>query len=206
MSLSSRFHGATYRTQSGVVLILVMVVLLAMTFAGLALIRSLDTANLIAGNMAFQQSATQSADAGVESAIGWLEANNTGSLLQNNHVEVGYSAQTSVVPANRQGEAFWSYFSGAGVCKLPLAGGVCTNQPDSAGNSVSFMIQRICAATGSPTAAGAGCAQSPTASTAGNNEGAGEEQLAVSAVYYRITVRVEGPRNTMSYVQAVVAM
>ena len=41
----------------------------------------------------------------------------------------------------------------------------------------------------------------------GNAEEAGEIQLnAPSEVYYRITARVDGPRNTVSYIQVVVAI
>ena len=45
--------------------------------------------------------------------------------------------------------------------------------------------------------------------SSGNNEGAGEDVISpvsASAAYYRITVRVTGPRNSVSYVQALVLM
>ena len=60
----------------GIVLIMALIVLVAMTLGAVALVRSVYTSNVIAGNLAFQQSATHSADAGVEAAIVWLENNN----------------------------------------------------------------------------------------------------------------------------------
>jgi Tfp pilus assembly protein PilX len=72
---------SSQKIQSGVVLIIALIVLVAMTLAALALVRSVDTNNLIAGNMAFQQAAKHSADAGVEAAATWLKANSTGSVL-----------------------------------------------------------------------------------------------------------------------------
>jgi hypothetical protein len=55
---------------------------------------------------------------------------------------------------------------------------------------------------------GASCVASPqVSSAAGNNEEAGDKQLnAPSSVFYRITVRVAGPRNTVSYVQSMISL
>ena len=66
---------------------------------------------------------------------------------------------------------------------------------------------RVCELFGLPTA-GATCAVSPLVTSAtGNQEVAGRLQLsAPSLVYYRITARIAGPRNTVSYVQATVAL
>ena len=204
-----RFRPGLARRQTGVVLMVALIMLVAMTLAGLALVRSMDTTNLIAGNMEFQQAATHSADAGVEAAVAWLELNNTMGGLDNNLAGSGYTSSAQVNTANQSGPAIWAALSPAGVCALPVAGGVCSaapGTPDASGNTISFIIQRLCNATGNRN--GAGCAVSPgTSSTQGNNEGAGEQQLTFStAVYYRVTVRVLGPRNTVSYVQSIVSM
>jgi Tfp pilus assembly protein PilX len=195
--------------QQGVVMMVALVILVVMTLAGIALMRSMDTTNLIAGNMAFKQAATHSADSGVETAIAWLEANNAGSFLDNNIPVVGYTASSPNNAALPLGEAFWTAMTASGVCNLPMAGGVCSANavPNASGNRVSFMIQRLCAAAGNRN--GAGCSIVTGAVVAsGNNEGAGEEQLTGSStsVYYRITVRVVGPRNSVSYVQAIITL
>ncbi len=204
------------RAQSGMVMIFALIILVLMTLGGLMLMRSMDTTNLIAGNMAFQQAGVHSSDAAVESAIAWLETRNAvAGTLDSNIPAAGYTASTPVIAANQTGEAFWNLFAPSGICFLPVAGGACTASPgvaDAAGNTVSFVIQRLCSNTG--TAVGNGCAVLPAAGSAitnsGNNEGAGEDVLDAvaisSAVYYRITVRVTGPRNTVSFVQSVVAM
>ena len=64
--------------QDGAVLVVAIIVMVVMMLASIALVRSVDTGNLIAGNLAFQRSATHSADAAVEAAIAWLESCNTG--------------------------------------------------------------------------------------------------------------------------------
>jgi hypothetical protein len=87
----------------------------------------------------------------------------------------------------------------------PDPAGACAT--DVSGNRVSYAIQRLCNTTGAPTAAGVDCSVSPANNATGSGKGSGMIALQYnSQVYYRITVRVDGPRNTVSYAQAIVAM
>lgn len=191
--------------QRGVVLLVALIVLVAMTLAGIALVRSVDVANVIAGNLAFQQSATLSGDTGVESAVAWLETTATSSptSLHNDDATNGYYANGSNASrspaAGVSWDTFWvNTYTSSNSRQLPL--------DSTSGNQASYVIDRLCSAAGSPSG-GAGCMGSPQVTTAtGNEEEAGNIQLnAPSLVYYRITVRIVGPRNTVSYVQAIVA-
>jgi type IV pilus assembly protein PilX len=184
------------------VLVIALIVLIAMTLAGIALMRSVDTSNLIAGNLAFQQAATHSADAGVEDAVKWLETAGVG--LQDSDSTHGYAANGSDATNNPDAGQSWDAFWNATLLarKVDLNGG----DADGAGNKVSYVIDRMCMFTGSQTG-GASCAASPVVTAAtGNNEGTEVQLNAPSVVYYRVTVRVAGPRNTVSYVQAMVAL
>jgi type IV pilus assembly protein PilX len=192
--------------QGGIVLFIALIALVVLSLAAVALIRSSDTNTLITGNLAFKQAATTSADAGVEAAIAWLQTQNNGSALNSPITAVGYTASTTNNAGDPVGTAYWTALS-ANICLLPIAGGVCSaaGVPDASGNTIGFMIQRLCKATGDST--GAQCIAATDISTQGNNEGAGEDTLEFSsAVYYRIIVRVTGPRNTTSYVQTIVSM
>ncbi len=199
----SRRHG---RNQSGgVALITALIVLLAMTLAGLAIMRSTFTSTRIAGNLAFQQAATQSADVGIEAAIAWLEANRGGTRLHN-HIDigggeaVGYFARREDPAAGQSWQTYWD------TVIAPTAR-VNTLAADGAGNQVSWVVHRLCNAVGDPVA-GAGCEATPelTGGESGSR-GSGVVQLLTEAQrYYRITARVDGPRNTVSFVQVVVAM
>ncbi len=193
------------RRPDGVALITALIVLLAMTLAGLAIMRSTFTSTRIAGNLAFQQAATQSADVGIEAAIAWLEANRGGTRLHN-HINigsgepVGYFARREDPAAGQSWQTYWDTViaSTARVNTLPA---------DGAGNQVSWVVHRLCNAVGDPIA-GAGCEATPelTGSESGSR-GSGVVQLLTEAQrYYRITARVDGPRNTVSFVQVVVAM
>ncbi len=203
-------NSPSHASQKGVVMLVALIVLVVMTLAGIALMRSTDTSNLIAGNMAFKQAATHSADQGIEAAIAWLEANNSSGLLDTNSSTVGYTASTLSNVNYQTGESFWTQLTPSGVCYLPIAGGVCAAAPgvaDASGNLMAFMIQRLCRSAGSRN--GAGCAVANGAIiSSGGGEGAGDDAITATAtsIYYRITVRVVGPRNTVSYIQSIVSM
>jgi Tfp pilus assembly protein PilX len=192
------------RAQSGIVLIVALIVLVAMTLAGIAMIRSVDLTNIIAGNLAFKQAATHSGDTGVEAAFAFLSANNTGTFLHTHKPDQGYSANgNDPLRSPAAGQTWEVYWGGA---NLP-ASQIRTLPADASGNTVSYIIDRLCANTGSPTA-GANCTASTVASVvSGSGEEAGEKAItSSSAIYYRITVRIAGPRNTVSFIQAMVTL
>lgn len=198
---STLVSGMAIQRQKGVVLIIALIVLVAMSLGGIALVRSVDTGNLIAGNMAFQQAAVRSSDIGVEAAITWLNTvKNDGVTLLADDDTHGYfaSIQNGNPAAGQSWDAFWA---------ASLAANAKTLQEEHAGNRVSYVIHRLCAIPDS-AAEGAGCSSSPVVNAAtGNAEEGGEVQLSgTSSVYYRITVRSAGPRGTASYVQAVVSL
>ena len=201
----SRLPGKVANRQTGVVLIITLIVMVAMTLAALSMMRSVDTSNLIAGNLAFQRAATHSGDTGVEAAIAWLEANNTGVMLDSDDPTNGYNASGSNVAQSPTAAQTWDeyWMQSLTARAVKLNGGAA----DSAGNAVSYVIDRLCNNSGGKTT-GAACVASPVVQTAtGNGEEAGEPQLsAASLVYYRITVRVAGPKNTVSYVQTFVSL
>jgi len=194
------------RQQRGIVLMLAIVVLVAMSLAAVALMRSVLTGNKVAGNLAFQQAATRSADIGIETAVAWLEQNNAGTRLFNNiniggGEAVGYFASRQDPGPTQNWDAYWTsvLMQTARVNTLPV---------DAAGNTVSYVIQRLCNGVGDPNT-GAGCEASPaTIQGVGNGQGTGGGNVSglPTQLYYRITARVTGPRNTVGFVQAVVAL
>lgn len=212
------------RTQGGLVLLVSLVLLVVMALASVALVRSVSTANIIAGNLAFQQAATTSADQATEVAIAWLEAN-TGqaagvataggngavaqacatakTVLACNQDSLGYIA-TRQDPASTQSWAdLWAALVAAGHQPVSVNKGVA----DQAGNTMTYFIQRMCSAEGDASIAN-GCTKSPTNTDSGTQGVSGLEGKlqGPSQVYYRITVKVEGPRNTVSFTQAMAAL
>jgi len=202
--------------QVGMILVMTLIVLVAMTLAAVALTRSSDTANLIAANLAFQQSVTQSADLGLEAAIDCLTGIKIecGGLDRNtSNAALGYSAVGNDPASGHSWDEFWmDTLANQDVSALGVDG---DGNPvkDQAGNTVYYAIQRLCygpnAEGHKPSDPNTGCDfPNTTGQSPGNGMGAGflAPTANASQVNYRITVRIEGPRNTLSYVQAVVAL
>ncbi len=190
---------ATKFTQQGVVLVVALVVLIAMTLAGLALWRSVDATNVIAGNLAFKQSSIMSSDRGIQSAVVWLENNRL--TLTDNNLTQGYVANTLTTDPDWFSNTAWS--------------NAVSLQADAAGNRVQYLIHRLCRTTGPYNGTdGSGqvnnCSSSQSkapatnVNTGGNAGNEGLNYAMLPRIYYRITVRVLGPRNTISIVQSTV--
>lgn len=186
--------------QRGVVLMIALIMLVAMTLAGVSLVRSVDTSNLIAGNLAFKQSTLNAADFGADAAMTWLNNNNAGNALH--EAIVGTTFYFPSRGADKLATATWNdYWDG-------LANSAQNLGDKGAGNNVSYVIHRLCNSTGAVTGVASGCAMPQGGGGgSGSSKSAGFQQLTVNTqAYYRITTRVVGPRNTISYTQTVVRM
>ena len=195
VSLRSRARGA--------VLFIALIVLVAMTLAGIAIMRSVDTATLIAGNLAFKQGTVASSDNGIEQAYQWLIANRAALAVDN--APQGYNSGYAT-----------PVWTAAGTWASAVTVGT-----DAAGNTISYVIHRMCNCadttyngTSATCPAGNQCALDNPAGTGTPPPPAQGESFSVGSpgylqdprVYYRITVRTQGPRNTVSYVQSMVAV
>lgn len=193
-----------HKTQTGLVLFLALIALVAMSLAAVALIRSVDTNAQIAGNLAFKQSATIAADSGIEAAITWLVNNPT--VLESNSAANGYYAKSDgsglansiITKSTNWVDAYSSKASGYGLD---------SSGKDNAGNSIRYIVQRMCSDTGAPTEEKClfGVGDSNTSSsTVKPAPEQGANLVGSLSPTYRITARVTGPKNTVSYVQAYV--
>lgn len=179
--------------QKGIVLVIALVVLVAMTLAAIALSRSVDITTQIAGNLAYRQSGVQAADAAVEIARDWLIGRDASAL----NADIGPSyyawmdgggsgSPTKFDPTTID----WSNKSGA--------------PKDAAGNTAAYVIHRMCKASGSVATTSCFGLSPDSTSQDGHDAGAAEISSSAYFPYYRITVRVIGPKNTVTYVQAVI--
>ena len=184
--------------QQGFTMVFTLIVLLIMMLAAISLTRSVDTAGVIMGNLAFTQSAIRSTDCGVETVITWLEGKGN-SNLYNSDIPNGYIAKRGEGPD----AASWA--------NLP---GVTSQVATTSCNPFTYIIQRLCDVDGNPSATPSAtiappiCSVPPVSSQEGTSFGGGGGKIfqASNQIYYRITVRVDGTRGTVSYVQVIIAM
>ncbi len=199
--------GATRRgRQKGVVLMIALIVLVAMTLAGIGMIRSIDTGTMVAGNIGFRQSAAPTADSGVENAIAWIVANATG-LTADIPAQGYYSTRQDFVDltGNKTEGGLdgvdWNN-DGTQPIKVKTVGSI-----DGTGNQVAYIIHRLCSVTGSINLPTQSCSTNSSTGIGSTQDAPTYDNqglLLTNRVYYRITSRVVGPKNTVSYVQAVI--
>jgi len=190
--------------QEGVVLFIALIVLVALMLASISLVRSVDTANVIAGNLAFKQTTVQAADYGIEAAATALP-------------DITKAVDTLVTPTPTGTQKYWYYptrreTDAYGVPTQDQAGSGATTPIDwknvpvaatVAGNQVQVVIERLCRGAPPVTNIAASCFYEGGTEDNTKRIG-GYVPKTYQSIYYRVTSYVTGPRNTVSIVQAVI--
>ncbi|HTQ36629.1 MAG TPA: hypothetical protein VMH77_06295 [Steroidobacteraceae bacterium] len=212
------------KNQRGISLIVVLIGLVIISFAAVALLRSTDTATLIAGNLSFKKAALASGDAGAETAIAWLNAN-ASSTLYADQTGSGYYASSrdgcditgTRTSSDTTDDVDWSGLNPQVNCNVS-AFKPATPAGVPTGYEVRYVINRMCNAAGDPGAALAAdgvtamvCASADasgdsTSSTKVGPSYSGHAFTGSSLTYYRITTQITGPRSTVRYVQTWVVL
>ncbi|MBX3683497.1 MAG: pilus assembly protein PilX [Thauera sp.] len=196
------------RRQRGTALFVALIMLVAMSIAAVSLVRSVDTTVVITGNLAFQQTALQVADYGIEAAAGDLVT-----IRANSRDARWRRGDTCAIPGGSR-TAFNYYptlferastgsptidgvtYTGGypGVPSLDWNTVPCvTNTRIPAGYAVQYLIDRLC------NHATNCVADNPQE---GGSRRAGQARFSgAPSIHYRVTVRVSGPNNAQSFVQ-----
>jgi Tfp pilus assembly protein PilX len=213
---------AARRAQRGISLLFALMALVILGLGAVALTRSVDTGTLIMGNLAFKQDTMAASSAGAEQAIAWLQAN-TGStltVLDSEDPTRGYyasakdtldptgnrtSATNQLTLVNWDGSNCSSYASGSFLsCDvIPFTSPTKVN-----GNTIQWVITRLCDSEGAPSPTNLCVRPAAAATSTANDRGelapGGRISSGIAGPYYRVIVRVQGPRNTVSYTESLV--
>lgn len=192
--------------QRGTVLFVALIALVAIMLAAVALTRSVDTSTVISGNIAFKQAALTSADSGLEAAVNWLATTSASNSAKDVWTDTSHAFNTtdaadgyySVVHSDTSFVTSDSTWTDAASKNLGA---------DVSGNTVRYIIERMCR-TGATTLNELDCLFSDAESDTGSHrvktaQDAGAK-ITGKIPMNRVTVRVSGPRNTVSYIQAFV--
>jgi type IV pilus assembly protein PilX len=187
--------------ERGTVLIIALIVLVAMTLAGIATMRSVDTATVMAGNIAFRQSTVNAADQGIQAGFAWLSANLTSANLDSDNnnsgtSSLGYFSNAATDEPNWSDPTVWDF-----AAKLNAGAA------DASGNKVWYRIERMCPMKDTPAnAVNNTCGSTPDPGSVSKE---GQDHFRQTsgvytkppAVHYRVTAKAEGPRRSVSIVQ-----
>jgi type IV pilus assembly protein PilX len=186
---------ATASRQRGVVLIFSLLVLLILAIGAVAVLRSVNSSLMSAGNLAFHRDLVNQAEQAVSNVMTAFKTNAPplNGITTADMPAANYSS--SALPTNPQGVPTAllnaAAFAAVGIAANDIPGAT----PDV---TIRYVIDRLCTVTGGATSPN--CVQStglPTGGTANRNTAVAPP----SATVYRVSVRVNGPRGTQAFLQ-----
>ena len=217
--------------QQGFVLVIALVIMVVMTLSAVAMITSLRGGISASGNISFRQAATRAADVASDSAYQWVLAQMAVPTGLDNDIEpVNTAAATTTaryyatlagadIACKKDGvaDAFTPQSYRFSDTALDADGAPCASKiaGKPSGYDIYYVVHRMAVTAGLscpaaqcvsppstiPAAPPApGCSQDPTSASFCGTSASSTS----AAVYYRITVKVSGPRQNNRYIQAFV--
>jgi len=193
------------RAERGIVLIVALIVMVALSFAGVALVRAVDTTTAVVGNLAFRQAAISPANLAVEQAAAalFIDAAKNGvaaiadkesdTPAENYYARLQPGEDTRGIPVQLQKKSNFT------LAKILYAD---ANQYFE----VRYVIERMCVQNAPLPLTNANrfvfCDMMPPKQGAGTTVGDTAPPDLPRIPFYRITVRVDGPQNTTAFLQA----
>jgi len=181
--------------QRGVVSTLIAVVVLLVTLlAAVALMRSVDTSNTVAGSIAFKQAATQEAEYAYKDMLA---------------KQATFSGSPGVGEADNGG---W-YFAelqptdnrGIPTVLLTVNNGLAPanwNNTDPSKDKIHYVVERLCPQAGPALTVAPNQCLVPSATVTGGSTTGNQGGFSAGALAgYRLTVRIDGPKGATTYVQ-----
>jgi len=185
--------------QRGVALIYGMISIVVLMISAAALMRGMDTATALAGNAGFHRDLVNESDRGIVAARDQF-TNANGSL------NTSAKRNAAIAAVNYSEVALPNDPNGIPLALIDdnqfAAIGNAADINDAAnGVSIRYVIDRLCTQTGTPS-----IANCVPYTPAGDTKGSIRIQRAGAATSwaYRISVRVTGPKNAMTFVQTMI--
>jgi len=202
--VDARSRGIHARGQRGVVLFIALLVMVALALAGIALIRSADTATIVAGNLAFKQATASAVDLSIERAVADLFGPTADPKVSNpvitdktvDRPDKNYFASVRLKAGSIPeipDELLTSTAAKASLTPVSLTADPTTTS--------YYVIERMCANPGPALSSNCNLSSQGLGADAGTQHYEG--LVRPGDAFYRVTVRVEGPRNTVAYAQAI---
>jgi type IV pilus assembly protein PilX len=221
------FYRKPLLSQAGLVLFFALLALAVMSIAAVALIRSVDTNALLSGNMVFRQSASMTSNVALEGVAETVAKNIALADSLTHHPAQGYYANCSqfdtqpdalVCDGSQLTKVAWDNGNSSLVPNQTDGNDEIHNGIDRQGNEIRYVIERMCNYSNAEINAGntqSVAARCMMASSPNNGQNCSHNvnnielfKACVSASdspLYRITLRIAGPKNTLTFMQTFVS-
>lgn len=212
------------RKQAGLVLFFALLALAVMSLAAVALIRGVDTNALLSGNLVFRQSASPASNVALEGVAATISKSITLADSVKHQPSMGYFANCSqfdTVPNDRICDAkrlttmTWTDANSRLVPSQTDGNDEIRDGKDRQGNEIRYIVERMCSYSEAEIAAGTAKSDSTRcmmASAPSNGETCSHNQANIElfkrciasadSPLYRITLRISGPKQTQTFMQA----
>ncbi|MFD0914600.1 hypothetical protein [Methylophilus luteus] len=212
--------------QQGLVLFFALLALAVMSIASVALIRSVDTNALLSGNMVFRQTASATSNVALEGITENISKKVSLVNSINHYPQLGYYATCSqfdtqpnalICDGNRLTTMAWDNSNSSLVPSQTDGNDEIRNGIDRQGNEIRYVVERMCSYSNAEVNAGSAkldVSRCLMASASGCNDGSYNDVNMSkmkdcpdksSSPLYRLTLRIAGPKNTLTFMQSFIS-
>lgn len=197
----------TRHGQSGIVLFVALIVLVIMSLVGISMIRQMTSTQVVAGNLAFKEGAVAISDFAVEEArrvirdVASVDLTKDYTDQSGNADAIGYFArapwefgEAGAVPFDMFSDANWLNTNS----RLVASAGSATQE-----NEVRYVVHRLCRRVGALDTNQCSLKLTTVGGSKSETSYTNPSLPQTQQPYYRVTTRVVGPRNTVSYTQVI---
>jgi Tfp pilus assembly protein PilX len=181
--------------QRGIIVFVALIATVLLSLAAVGLMRTVHTSTMVVGNLSFRQAAIAMSTAAVEKAVYDMFQPGVIADLRNHDLARNYYA---FVQAGENGLGVPVVLQTTGAYPVGFQ-----SITDGAGNTARYVIERMCLPSSiGKQASGIECEMIPPKQSFGTT---GNKQYGIPlprVPYYRLTVRVDGPNNSVSFSQA----
>jgi len=191
------YRGGPHQQRGMISTLIAIVVLVVTLLAAVALMRSVDTSNTIAGSLTFRQGVVQEAERAYVDAIQNI---NFGEPTSDSDLATsGYYAEPQTATARPDGDIPNVLVNGTtgNIGTVPSLG--------NNDNTVTYVVERLCPAGGaaSPTTCVVPGASILGGSVSNQSKDNGPPFVSGAYAAFRLTVKVTGSKGTTGYVQTI---
>ncbi len=196
--------------QRGVVMLFGLIALAIMLIGAAAMVRSMNTSLFNAGNLGFKRDLTNQGERAVASVVTLLQSGALGSEASRQSSSTAQNYSATMLTSNAQGlpDALVSDTTFTGV-------GASGNDITVSGQAITvrYLVDRLCVNAGVATTDHCSMADDANPSGGSGSEAVRAEDSSVggagavgSRVVYRVSIRVNGPRNTQAFFQTTLTL